>query len=73
MANESNDGSSNQNPPSGKTPPTFGEASPVASTGGLVVQDQILPPNLFILPVNSPLVFPTMFAPILVTFRAMSP
>jgi ATP-dependent Lon protease len=35
--------------------------------GGLVVQDQLLPPNLFILPVNNPLVFPTMLAPLLVS------
>src|SRR5688500_9926145 len=35
--------------------------------GGLVLPDQILPPNLFILPVNSSIVFPTLMAPMLVT------
>ncbi len=35
--------------------------------GGLVLPDQILPPNLFILPVNAPVVFPTLLTPLLVT------
>ena len=35
--------------------------------GSLVVPDQILPPNLFVLPVNSAVVFPTLLAPIMVT------
>lgn len=34
---------------------------------GLALSEQILPPNLFILPLNTPLVFPTLLAPILVT------
>ena len=31
-----------------------------------LLADQVLPPNLFVLPVNSPVVFPTLLAPILV-------
>lgn len=36
-------------------------------SGGLVLPDQILPPNLFILPINAPIVFPTLLAPLLVS------
>jgi len=35
--------------------------------GNLILPDQILPPNLFILPINAPIVFPTLLAPILIT------
>ncbi len=35
--------------------------------GGLIVQDQMLPPNLFVLPINTPIVFPTLLAPLLVS------
>jgi ATP-dependent Lon protease len=35
--------------------------------GSLVIPEQILPPNLFVLPVNSAVVFPTLMAPLLVT------
>src|SRR4051812_29383617 len=38
-----------------------------AKTGGLILPDQVLPPNLFILPTNGPIAFPTLLAPILVT------
>lgn len=34
--------------------------------GGLMLPDQALPPNLFILPINSPIPFPSLMAPILV-------
>ena len=34
---------------------------------GLVVPDQILPPNLFVLPIEAAVVFPTLMAPILVS------
>jgi ATP-dependent Lon protease len=34
--------------------------------GNLVPSDQLLPPNLFVLPINSPIIFPTLLAPILV-------
>jgi ATP-dependent Lon protease len=37
------------------------------SLGPLIAPDQVLPPNLFILPVNNPLVFPTLLAPIFIT------
>ncbi len=37
------------------------------SNSQLVLQDQILPPNLFILPVNSAVVFPTLMAPVMVS------
>jgi ATP-dependent Lon protease len=35
--------------------------------GSLIVPESILPANLFILPVNSPIVFPTLLAPLLIT------
>src|SRR6185437_13783428 len=35
--------------------------------GGLVLPDQILPPNLFILPLNGPVVYPTLLAPLLIS------
>ena len=35
-------------------------------SGNLILPDQILPPNLFILPINSPIVFPTLLAPLLI-------
>lgn len=40
---------------------------PPAKSNNLILSDQILPPNLFILPINSPIVFPTLLAPLLVT------
>ncbi len=43
------------------------ETQAPAPSGNLVLQDQILPPNLFILPINSPIVFPTLLAPLLIT------
>jgi ATP-dependent Lon protease len=39
----------------------------IESAQGLIVPDQILPPNLFILPLNNPVVFPTLLAPLLVS------
>jgi ATP-dependent Lon protease len=39
----------------------------VIENKGLVLPEQMLPPNLFILPVNSPIVFPTLLAPLLVS------
>ncbi len=52
-----------------ETPVSASEAvaSPEASKTGLILPDQVLPPNLFILPVNSPIIFPTLLAPVLVT------
>ena len=42
------------------TPPTI-------RGGSLVLNDQILPPNLFVLPINNPVVYPTLLAPLLVS------
>jgi Lon protease-like protein len=42
------------------------QATP-STLGNLILPDQILPPNLFILPINAPIVFPTLLAPILIT------
>lgn len=33
----------------------------------LALPDQLLPPNLFVLPINSPIVFPTLIAPLLIS------
>ncbi len=54
----------NENEKSG----TSSEAQPQPPTksNNLILPDQILPPNLFILPINSPIVFPTLLAPLLV-------
>ena len=43
------------------------EQTATASTGQLLLPDQILPPNLFILPIPGPIVFPTLLAPLLIT------
>jgi ATP-dependent Lon protease len=37
------------------------------NSGNLILPDQILPPNLFVLPINSPIVFPTLLAPLLIS------
>jgi ATP-dependent Lon protease len=37
-----------------------------SNSQGLVLSDQLLPPNLFVLPINGPIVFPTLLAPLLV-------
>ena len=39
----------------------------VEPSKGLIIPEQMLPPNLFVLPVNSPIVFPTLLAPLLIT------
>jgi ATP-dependent Lon protease len=36
-------------------------------SGGLVLPNQILPPNLFILPVNSSIIYPSLMAPLMVS------
>ena len=38
-----------------------------ARQAGLVLTDQLLPPNLFVLPVNTSVVYPTLMAPLLVS------
>lgn len=40
---------------------------PSKQGGGLILPDQILPPNLFVLPISSPIPFPTLLAPLLVS------
>src|SRR6476620_8672463 len=40
---------------------------PSRSSNNLVLPDQVLPPNLFILPIHHPLVFPTLLAPLLIS------
>jgi len=40
---------------------------PSSKPANIALTDQILPPNLFILPIHTPLVFPTLLAPLLVT------
>jgi ATP-dependent Lon protease len=48
--------------------PTLSPKLPsVQSAGGLILPDQTLPPNLFVLPVTGPIPFPTLLSPILVT------
>ncbi|MDR3606915.1 MAG: endopeptidase La [Oligoflexia bacterium] len=37
------------------------------TSGGLVLPDQILPPNLFVLPINGPIAYPTLLAPLLIS------
>src|SRR5438128_1911130 len=44
-----------------------GPSQPPARHGGLILPDQILPPNLFILPINGPVAFPTLLSPLLIT------
>jgi ATP-dependent Lon protease len=39
----------------------------VKSSSGLILPEQTLPPNLFVLPMSGPIPFPTLLAPILVT------
>lgn len=52
------------------TPNNAGTTLPVkpgAPTQDLILPDQVLPPNLFVLPVQVPVVFPTLLAPLLVS------
>lgn len=42
-------------------------SQPPVKSQGLILPDQILPPNLFVLPINGPTVFPTLLAPLLVS------
>jgi ATP-dependent Lon protease len=45
---------------------TFESSQLPERSGGLVLPDQILPPNLFVLPVNNTVVFPTLMSPLVV-------
>jgi ATP-dependent Lon protease len=47
------------------TPVTPVQDAPKA--GGLALPDQMLPPNLFVLPINGPIPFPTLLAPMMVS------
>lgn len=52
------------------SPIDLGKAMPVktgAAAQELILPDQVLPPNLFVLPVQAPVVFPTLLAPLLVS------
>ena len=42
-------------------------SEPVLKDAGLVLPDQILPPNLFVLPTNSSIVYPSLMAPLVVS------
>src|SRR5437868_159848 len=55
--------SENDKPQDSTAPAAAPNPAPAAPP---LLADQVLPPNLFILPVNSPVVFPTLLAPILV-------
>jgi ATP-dependent Lon protease len=46
---------------------TIEVSQPPVKSQGLILPDQILPPNLFILPINGPTVYPTLLAPLLVS------
>ncbi|MBY0471146.1 endopeptidase La [bacterium] len=52
-------------PDTTEKPPAAPSTAP--SGGGLVVPDQILPPNLFVLPVSNSVIYPTLMAPLMVT------
>jgi ATP-dependent Lon protease len=74
MANTTDNGNDNhnskdkvENPTSSSQDESSVESQPPSRSGNLILPDQILPPNLFILPINSPIVFPTLLAPLLVT------
>jgi ATP-dependent Lon protease len=47
--------------------PTGGPIGAIVGGQGLALSDQLLPPNLFVLPINGPIVFPTLLAPLLVS------
>jgi len=49
-----------------KDPNSTESSLPAEKAGGLMLPDQMLPPNLFVLPVSSTPVFPTLMAPLLV-------
>lgn len=52
-------------PDTTEKPPAAPSSAPAG--GGLVVSDQILPPNLFVLPVSNSVIYPTLMAPLMVT------
>lgn len=52
--------------------PPEGDVNSITKSNNLVIPDQILPINLFILPVNSPIIFPTLLAPLLIANPRLS-
>lgn len=46
---------------------TTAEVKDAGQIGGLILPDQALPSNLFVLPLNSAVVYPTMMAPLIVS------
>lgn len=46
--------------------PSTSDAVAPSGRASLVVADQVLPSNLFILPVNHPIIYPTLIAPVMV-------
>src|SRR4051812_34574695 len=60
-------GEKSDTPPTSASSPPSPAQLPEKPGGGLILPDQILPPNLFVLPVNSAVVFPSLMAPILVS------
>lgn len=64
MADQDDNNKPESTPPA---PAAANTLTPSIRGGSLVLNDQILPPNLFVLPVNSPVVFPTLLAPLLVS------
>ena len=75
MADQKNDSNPNRKSKKekgGTSPETSavaadGPALTPAKSGNLALSEQVLPPNLFILPISSPIVFPTLLAPLLVS------
>ncbi|RYZ62110.1 MAG: hypothetical protein EOP09_19150 [Proteobacteria bacterium] len=47
--------------------PALSHDSSPDSSKGLVLPDQMLPPNLFVLPSVSPIIFPTLMAPVMIS------
>lgn len=72
MSDENNDRKSYLNREPGPAFSSIGDLPAPAdassdSNKGLILPDQVLPPNLFVLPTNSPIIFPTLMAPISVS------
>ena len=52
--------------PSSIVDATKSESASENETNGLVLPSQILPPNLFVLPMNSSIIYPSLMAPLMV-------
>lgn len=64
---ENKDGSNGQSDNDSSEKTAEDQSQTPTKSNTLVLSEQLLPPNLFILPINSPIVFPTLLAPLLVT------